>query len=113
MERSVAELEVIVRDKICRVCSDRTPDGQAAILAGEAQDLVHRAEQLLRLFRADLPFRLGGRFLGLLLRGLRRVRRAGGRLLAHHEPGGKHQDGGPLQKPAKQIVNRPHLDHNF
>lgn len=31
MERSVAELETIVRDKICRVCSDRTPDGQCGL----------------------------------------------------------------------------------
>ena len=31
MERSVAELETIVRDKICRVCSDRTADGNCGL----------------------------------------------------------------------------------
>jgi hypothetical protein len=31
MQRSLAELETIVRDKICRVCSDRTVDGTCGL----------------------------------------------------------------------------------
>src|SRR5215467_5025084 len=31
MERSLAEIETIVRDKICRVCSDRTADGTCGL----------------------------------------------------------------------------------
>ena len=31
MRRSLAEVEIIVRDKICRVCSDRTADGNCGL----------------------------------------------------------------------------------
>jgi hypothetical protein len=31
MERSIGELEAIVRNRICGVCSDRTPDGQCGL----------------------------------------------------------------------------------
>src|ERR1700687_4006305 len=31
MERSLPELETIVRDRICRVCSDRTADGNCGL----------------------------------------------------------------------------------
>jgi len=31
MERSLAEIEAIVRDKICRVCSDRTAHGDCGL----------------------------------------------------------------------------------
>jgi hypothetical protein len=31
MERSLAEVEAIVRDKICRVCSDRTIQGNCGL----------------------------------------------------------------------------------
>ncbi|MBI1787607.1 MAG: hypothetical protein HYR60_08675 [Acidobacteria bacterium] len=31
MERSLLEVEAIVRDRICRVCSDRTADGQCGL----------------------------------------------------------------------------------
>jgi hypothetical protein len=31
MDRSLAELEAIVRDKICRVCSDRNADGSCGL----------------------------------------------------------------------------------
>jgi len=31
MERSLAEIETIVRDRICRVCSDRTADGNCGL----------------------------------------------------------------------------------
>jgi hypothetical protein len=31
MERSLPELEAIVRDKICQVCSDRTADGNCGL----------------------------------------------------------------------------------
>jgi len=31
MTRSLAEIEAIVRDKICRVCSDRTVDGNCGL----------------------------------------------------------------------------------
>lgn len=31
MKRSLAEVESIVRDKICRVCSDRTADGNCGL----------------------------------------------------------------------------------
>ena len=31
MDRSLAEIEAIVRDRICRVCSDRTADGTCGL----------------------------------------------------------------------------------
>src|ERR1044072_3252836 len=31
MERNLAEIEAIVRDRICRVCSDRTVDGNCGL----------------------------------------------------------------------------------
>src|SRR5436190_20093478 len=31
MERSLAEIEIIVRDRICRVCSERTADGNCGL----------------------------------------------------------------------------------
>jgi hypothetical protein len=31
MERLLAQIEAIVRDKICRVCSDRTADGDCGL----------------------------------------------------------------------------------
>ena len=31
MERSLAELEAIVRNRICKVCTERTVDGQCGL----------------------------------------------------------------------------------
>lgn len=46
MKRSVAELESIVRDRICRVCTDRAPSGECGLEEPASCALFHLFPQV-------------------------------------------------------------------
>src|ERR1700756_567289 len=52
MQRSIAELESIVRDRICRVCSDRTASGECGLEEPSSCALFHLFPQVAQAIQS-------------------------------------------------------------
>jgi len=52
MQRSLAELETIVRNRICKVCTERTVDGQCGLEQPEQCALFHLFPQVARAIQS-------------------------------------------------------------
>jgi hypothetical protein len=52
MERSLAELESIVRERICRICSDRTVDGDCGLEQPSSCELFRLFPQVAKAIQA-------------------------------------------------------------
>jgi hypothetical protein len=52
MQRSLAELEAIVRDKICKVCTDRTVEGACGLEDPSGCALFHLFPQVARAIQS-------------------------------------------------------------